>query len=73
MPTYSFHLQDGPPEDHALELADDSAAIEEGLKTASGMLRELDLSGVGEANHLLEVHADGEMVLRIEVHASRTR
>jgi hypothetical protein len=31
MPRYSFYLQDGFKEDHALELVDDSAAVGEAL------------------------------------------
>lgn len=74
MPKYSFHLQDGFAEDHALELPDDNAAIEEGLKTASGMLREFKLPASGQATHLLEVRLDGDKeLLRIEIQATRTR
>lgn len=61
MPRYSFHIENGFAEDHALELGDDSAAIDEGLKAASGMLRDLNLVRVGE------------QVLRIEIHATRSR
>jgi hypothetical protein len=73
MPRYSFHLQDGFVEDHAIDLEDDTAAVQEALLTASEMLRELKLPEVAEARHLLEVRTSGEPVLRIEVHATRVR
>jgi hypothetical protein len=75
MPRYSFHLQDGFAEDLALDLPDDNAAIEEGLKTASGMLREFKLPAPGQASHLLEVRLKGDKdkkLLRIEIQATRT-
>jgi hypothetical protein len=72
MPRYSFYLQDGFREDHALELVDDSAAVEEALKTASGMLLELKLRENGTAEHLLEVRNGSDaQVFRIEIHAIR--
>lgn len=74
MPRYSFHIEDGFAEDHALELADDSAAIDEGLKAASGMLRELNLANVGTQSHSFEIRMDGgEQILRIEIHATRSK
>jgi hypothetical protein len=74
MPRYSFHLQNGFEEDHALDLADDSAAVEEALKTASGMLQELRLSDVGTTVSLLEVrNGAGATVVRIEINATRGR
>jgi len=73
MPRYSFHLQDGFVEDHAIDLEDDAAAVQEALLTASEILRELRLPEVAEARHLLEVRAAGEPVLRIEVLATRVR
>jgi hypothetical protein len=73
MPNYLFHLQDGPLEDHELNLPDDTAAIHEGLNTASGMLRDLELSGVGKTSEYLEIKEDGETVLKIEIHAQRGR
>jgi hypothetical protein len=36
MPRYSFHIENGFAEDHALELANDSAAIDEGLRLHRG-------------------------------------
>jgi hypothetical protein len=38
MPNYLFLFQNGIPEDHLVELLDDSTAVEEGLKTASGLI-----------------------------------
>jgi hypothetical protein len=73
MPKYNFHLQDGFAEDHAVDLPNDSAAVEEGLKTASGMLRELKLAEIGKASHVLEIRSAGEAVLRIEIQATRKR
>lgn len=74
MPRYSFHIEDGFAEDHALELADDSAAIDEGLKAASGMLRELSLARIGTQSHSFEIRVDGgERILRIEIQATRSR
>jgi hypothetical protein len=74
MPRYSFHIQDGFAEDHALELADDAAAIDEGLKAASGMLRDLNLARVGTECHSFEIRVDtGEPILKIEINATRSR
>ena len=39
MPNYVFLFQNGIPEDQIVELQDDSTAVEEGLKTASGLIR----------------------------------
>lgn len=74
MPRYSFHIEDGFAEDHALELPDDSAAINEGLKAASGMLRDLNLARLGTESHSFEIRVDGgDQILRIEIHATRSR
>jgi hypothetical protein len=74
MPRYSFHIENGFAEDHALELANDSAAIDEGLKAASGMLRDLNLGRVGTQSQSFEIRVNGgEQVLRIEIHATRSR
>ena len=73
MPRYSFHIENGFAEDHALELANDSAAIDEGLKAASGMLRDLNLVRVGTQSQSFEIRVNGgEQVLRIEIHATRS-
>ena len=51
-----------------------SAAIDEGLKAASGMLRELNLANVGTQSHSFEIRmVGGEKILRIEIHATRSR
>jgi hypothetical protein len=73
MPNYFFHLNDGTREGHELNLPDDTAAIHEGLNTASGLLRDLELSGVGKFSQFLEIKEDGETVFQIEVHATRRR
>jgi hypothetical protein len=49
-----------------LDFSDDIAAIEEGLKTASGVLREIELPGVGESSHFLEIKEQGEMVFQLK-------
>jgi hypothetical protein len=41
-----FPFQNGIPEDQIVDLQDDSTAVEEGLKTASGMIRDLSLPRV---------------------------
>jgi hypothetical protein len=46
MPRYVFLFQNGIPEDQIVNLQDDSIAVEEGLKTASGMIRDLSLPRV---------------------------
>ena len=57
-----------------VELQDDSTAVEEGLKTASGLIRDLFLPRIGREFHSLEVRQeDGEQVLKIEFSATRSR
>lgn len=73
MPTYLFHVEDGPLEDHKLTLPDDTAAVHEAINTASGMLRDLELSGVGKVKQFLEIKESGETVFKIEVNATRSR
>ncbi len=73
MARYDFHLRDGGSEDHAIDLRDDAAAVGEGLRTVSGLINELQLSGVGETMHSLEVRDGAVSILRIEVRATRTR
>jgi hypothetical protein len=73
MPTYRFHVEDGPLEDHELNLPDDTAAVHEALNTASGLLRDIDLSRSGEVSQFLEIKESGQTVFRIEVHATRNR
>ena len=74
MPNYVFRFQNGIPEDQIVDLQDDSMAVEEGLKTASGMIRDLSLPRVGRQFHSLEVRQEsGEQVLKIEFSATRAR
>jgi hypothetical protein len=74
MPNYIFLFQNGIPEDQTVDLQDDSTAVEEGLKTASGMIRDLSLPRVGRQFHSLEVRQEsGEQVLKIEFSATRAR
>ena len=74
MPNYIFLFQNGIPEDQIVDLQDDSTAVEEGLKTASGMIRDLSLPRVGRQFHSLEVRqVSGEQVLKIEFSATRAR
>ena len=57
-----------------MELQDDSIALEEALNTASGMVRDLSLSRIGNEIHTLEVREeDGNEILKIEIHAARLR
>ena len=74
MPNYVFLFQNGIPEDQIVELQDNSTAVEEGLKTASGLIRDLFLPRIGREFHSLEVRQeDGEQVLKIEFSATRSR
>jgi hypothetical protein len=74
MPNYIFLFQNGIPEDQTVDLQDDSTAVEEGLKTASGMIRDLSLPRVGRQFHSLEVRQEsGEQVLKIEFSATHAR
>jgi len=74
MPNYVFLFQNGIPEDQLVELQDDSTAVEEGLKTASGLIRDLSLTRVGKEFHSLEVRQEsGEQVLKIEFSVTRAR
>ena len=74
MPNYVFRFRNGIPEDQTVDLKDDSTAVEEGLKTASGMIRDLSLPRVGRQFHSLEVRqVSGEQVLKIEFSATRAR
>ena len=74
MPNYVFLFQNGIPEDQLVELQDDSTAIEEGLKTASGLIRDLSLPRIGREFHSLEVRQEsGEQVLKIELSITRAR
>jgi uncharacterized protein DUF6894 len=74
MPNYIFLFQNGIPEDQIVELQDDSTAVEEGLKTASGLIRDLSLPRVGRQFHSLEVRQEsGQQILKIEFTATRAR
>ena len=74
MPNYVFLFQNGIPEDQLVELQDDSTAVEEGLKTASGLIRDLSLPRIGREFHSLEVRQEnGEQVLKIEFSVTRAR
>ena len=73
MPNYAFHLKNGQLEDHVLDLPDDTAAIGEALNTASGMLRDLEVSEVGKFSQFLEIKEKDKTVLQIEIHAKRSR
>ena len=71
---YIFLFQNGIPEDQIVDLQDDSTAVQEGLKTASGMIRDLSLPRVGRQFHSLEVRQEsGEQVLKIEFSATHAR
>ena len=73
MTKYVFRINNGSDEDHVFDLPDDSAALDEGLTTAAGIVRELSLSGIGTETQILEVTEDsGEQVLKIEIRAART-
>jgi hypothetical protein len=65
--------QGRPLEDHELNLPNDTAAIHEGLITASGMLRDLEFSGVGKLSEYLEITEEGVSLFQIEIHAKRSR
>jgi hypothetical protein len=58
MPNYVFLFQNGIPEDQIVELQDDSTAVGEGLKTASGLIRDLFLPRIGREFHSLEVRQE---------------
>ena len=74
MPKDIFLFKNGIPEDQTVELQDDSMAVEEGLKTVSGIIRDLSLPMVGRQFHSLEVRQEkGEQVLKIEISATRAR
>jgi hypothetical protein len=74
MPNYLFLFQNGIPEDQLVELQDDSTAVEEGLKTASGVIRDLSLPRIGREFHSLEVRQEsGDQVLKIEFSVTRAR
>lgn len=74
MPKYLFRLNNGSPEDHFVDLPDDSAALDEGLKTAAGMVRDISLPRIGSETHLLEVSEDGgAQLLTVEIRAARNR
>ena len=74
MPKYIFLFKNGIPEDQTVELQDDSMAVEEGLKTASGMIRDLSLPRVGRQFHSLEVRQEsGQQISKIEFTATRAR
>lgn len=71
---YRFHLKDGHAyEDHAVHLDDDASAIAESLKTASGLLAELQLLDIGTVRHSLEIRANSETVSKIEIQVTRNR
>ncbi|HEX3339690.1 MAG TPA: hypothetical protein VHT68_11020 [Pseudolabrys sp.] len=74
MPKYIFLIKDGSTEAHVLELQNDSAAVEEGLKTASGMIRDLSLTRIGTQIQILEAgEEDGKEILKVEIRAARIR
>lgn len=73
MPSYAFGLKNGHLEGHELVLPDDTAAIAEGLNTAAGMLRELELPSVGTSSQFLEITEHGKKVLQIEIQVKRSR
>jgi hypothetical protein len=74
MPVYIFRINNGSPEDHILDLPDDSAAFDEGLKTAAGMVREITLPRIGTQTHVLEITENGgKRLLMVEIRAARNR
>jgi hypothetical protein len=69
-----FLFQNGIPEDQIVDLQDHAMAVEEGLKTASGLIRDLSLPRVGRQFHSLEVRQEGgQQILKIEFTATRAR
>jgi hypothetical protein len=74
MPQYHFYLNDGHSgEDHVLEFKDDASAIAEGLKTATGLMADVDLLDVGSRSYLLKVSGNGETIFKVEVQMIRSR
>jgi hypothetical protein len=74
MPNYVSLFQNGIPEDQIVDLQDHAMAVEEGLKTASRMIRDLSLPRVSREFHSLEVRQEsGEQVLKIEIIATGAR
>ncbi|HZP78907.1 MAG TPA: hypothetical protein VFB45_22415 [Pseudolabrys sp.] len=55
MPVYLFHISNGGPEDHSIELENDDAAVAELVHTAASMLSELKAAKVGKTVHSLEI------------------
>ena len=70
MPKYLFRLNNGSPEDHVVDLPDDSAALDEGLRTAAGMVRDISLPHIGSETHMLEVTEDGGKRILTEIRAA---
>jgi hypothetical protein len=74
MPKYIFVIKNGFHEDHIFDLQDDAAAIDEGLKTASGMVHDLSLTRKGTEIRTLDVREEGgEEILKVEIRAARVR
>ena len=72
MPLYRFHIENGPSEDHEMELPNDDIAVAEGLRTAAGLVGDLAVPRTGSEVHWVEVsQASGASVLRIEIRAVR--
>jgi hypothetical protein len=74
MPRYHLQIRDGPSEVHVLNLPDDTRAIEETLRTAAGLIRDLSLKEMETKTQLLDLSEDGKKpVLTIEIMAARKR
>ena len=74
MPKYVFVIRNGSSEDHVVDLPDDLAAVEEGLQTASGLIRDLSPLQVGKQFRALEVRArGGKKVLVVDINAERVQ
>jgi len=74
MPKYLFRLNNGSPEDHVVDLPGDSAALDEGLKTAAGMIRDISVPRIGSETHMLEITDDGgKQLLTVEIRVARNR
>lgn len=74
MPRYRIRIENGSPDEHFLDLADDTTAIEETLETAAGLIRDFGLRQPGTKRQRIELAADnGTTVVKIDIEAVRGR
>jgi hypothetical protein len=74
MPSYRFHIENGPAEDHVMNLPDDGAAVAEGLRTAADLVSDISLDRIGAESHTVQVsEGEGAPVFRVEIRAVRSR